>query len=82
MTWKEINQALECEFVFADFREAMLFMQDVAVVVDKMDHHPEWTNIYNKVHIRLQTHSAGKVITDKDRNLAKAIDEIFQQYTT
>ncbi len=82
MAWKEINQALVCEFVFADFREAMLFMQEVAVVINKMDHHPEWTNSYNKVHIRLQTHSAGNVITEKDRKLAKAIDEIFQQYTT
>jgi 4a-hydroxytetrahydrobiopterin dehydratase len=45
-------------------------------LIEKMDHHPEWTNIYNKVHVRLTTHDAGNTVSDKDRLLAAALDEV------
>ncbi len=79
MSWKELDNHLEREFVFGDFKAAFQFMTAVSEVINEMDHHPEWTNVYNKVHIRLQTHSAGSKVTHKDRELASAIDGLFQQ---
>lgn len=52
-------------------------MTRVALVAEKMNHHPEWTNVYNRVVIHLSTHDAGNVVTDKDRKLASAIDGIY-----
>ncbi|MGH2643440.1 MAG: 4a-hydroxytetrahydrobiopterin dehydratase [Chitinophagaceae bacterium] len=75
--WKEENNQLTRTFEFKDFREAMSFMVRVAFIADNMDHHPEWSNVYNKVNIRLCTHSAGNKITEKDRQLAKEIDSII-----
>lgn len=74
--WKEENNALRKSFVFKDFSEAFAFMTRVALLAEKHDHHPQWTNVWNKVEITLQTHSAGNVVTDKDRLLAKDIDQI------
>lgn len=76
MIWKEENNKLTRTFEFKDFKEAFAFMVQVAAIADEMDHHPEWTNVYNKVSFRLSTHDAGDVVTDKDRELAKAIDRI------
>ena len=64
-------------FRFADFSEAWGFMSRVALLADKADHHPEWTNVYNRVRIELTTHSAGSTVTDKDRDLAAAIDALL-----
>ncbi len=50
-------------------------MAKVAAIADELNHHPEWSNVYNKVMIKLSTHSAGDIVTDKDRELAKRIDE-------
>ncbi len=75
--WEEKNNCLVHEFIFKDFIEAFAFMTSVSNVVNEMDHHPEWSNIYNKVRISLSTHEAGNTITDKDRELAKKIDKIF-----
>lgn len=72
--WQEINNKLYRAFEFKDFNEAFSFMTKVASLAEKMDHHPTWTNTYNKVEIWLSTHSAGDVVTDKDRKLAKEID--------
>ena len=72
--WKEENNKLSRSFTFSDFSEAFGFMTRVAMLADKMDHHPEWSNVYNRVDIHLSTHDAGDVVTDKDRALAKAID--------
>ncbi len=72
--WKEMNNQLVCQFEFKDFPEAFAFMTRVAFLAEKHNHHPEWTNVYNKVEIRLCTHDAGNVITDKDRKLAAAIE--------
>jgi len=52
-------------------------MTRVALLAEKMDHHPYWTNVYNTVSIELSTHDAGDVVTDKDRKLAKAIDQLL-----
>jgi len=74
--WKEENNALTRTFVFADFSEAFAFMTRVALIAEKLDHHPNWTNVYNNVSIRLSTHDAGNTITEKDRRLAAAIDAL------
>lgn len=74
--WKEENDKLQRSFQFKDFSEAFAFMARVALVAEKMDHHPEWSNVYNKVEIKLSTHEAGDKVTEKDRKLAKAIDGI------
>jgi len=61
-------------FVFADFAEAFGFMSQIAIIADKMAHHPEWYNVYNRVDITLTTHDAGGV-TEKDVTLAKAMEK-------
>lgn len=76
MSWKEENNKLTRTFEFRDFKEAFAFMVQVAAIADEMDHHPEWTNIYNKVSFKLSTHDAGDTVTDKDRALAEAIDKV------
>lgn len=75
--WKEANNKLTQTFTFSDFNEAFGFMTRVALLADKMDHHPEWSNVYNTVDITLSTHDAGDIVTDKDRALAKAIDGLL-----
>ncbi|PCH91175.1 MAG: 4a-hydroxytetrahydrobiopterin dehydratase [Bacteroidetes bacterium] len=74
--WKEEDNQLKRTFEFSNFIEAFAFMSKVALLAEKMDHHPNWSNVYNKVDISLNTHSAGNMVTDKDRSLAKAIDEL------
>ena len=76
MSWKEENNALYRNFEFKDFSEAFAFMSRVALLAEKHDHHPEWSNVYNKVNIKLNTHDAGDIVTDKDRKLATAIDKL------
>lgn len=77
MSWKEENDALVREFKFNDFNEAFAFMCRVAMLAEKMDHHPEWSNVYNRVKIRLCTHELGNKVSDKDRALAKEIDKLI-----
>jgi 4a-hydroxytetrahydrobiopterin dehydratase len=74
--WKEENNKLSKSFVFKDFTEAFGFMTKVALVAEKMNHHPTWTNTWNTVHIELSTHDAGNTVTDLDRTLSKAIDKL------
>ena len=76
MSWTEVDNSLTRTIQFSDFNAAFGFMTRVALVTEQMDHHPEWTNVYNLVEIRLRTHSAGNIITQKDRDLAAAIDRI------
>ena len=76
--WKEENNSLKRNFKFEDFIEAWSFMTKVAMIAEKMNHHPEWSNVYNKVEIKLTTHDKGNTVTDKDRELAKKIDELIQ----
>jgi 4a-hydroxytetrahydrobiopterin dehydratase len=75
--WKEENNKLYKKFEFKDFSEAFAFMTRVALAAEKMDHHPLWTNVYNKVEIWLNTHDAGDIVTDKDRELSKTIDRLL-----
>jgi len=76
MTWKEENNRLKKTFTFKDFKEAFGFMAKVALVAEKMDHHPTWTNTWNTVSIELTTHDKGNVVTELDRKLAEAIDKL------
>jgi len=75
--WKEENNQLVRHFEFGDFTEAFAFMTRVAFIAEKHNHHPEWKNVYNRVEIRLSTHDAGNVVTEKDRKLANAIDKLI-----
>lgn len=75
--WEEKNNQLVRSFTFRDFSEAFAFMTRVALIAEKSNHHPNWTNTWNQVDIRLNTHDAGDIITDKDRELAKAIDALL-----
>jgi 4a-hydroxytetrahydrobiopterin dehydratase len=72
--WAEQDNKLYKAFKFKNFSEAFGFMTRVALEAEKMDHHPLWTNTYNKVEIWLSTHDAGDVVTEKDRKLAQLID--------
>jgi len=74
--WQEKNNKLYRKFQFKDFSEAFAFMTRVALAAEKMDHHPLWTNVYNSVEIWLSTHSAGDVVTTKDKQLAEKIDDL------
>lgn len=75
--WKEENNALYRNFEFNNFSEAFAFMTRVAIEAEKMNHHPRWSNVYNRVEIWLNTHDAGDVVTDKDHQLAKRIDKLI-----
>jgi len=72
--WKEENNQLTKTFVFRDFVEAFSFMTKVAIVSEKMNHHPTWTNTWNTVSFKLSTHDAGNTVTERDYKLAKTID--------
>lgn len=76
MNWKEENNTLKRTFEFKDFTQAFGFMAQVAIIAEKMGHHPNWSNVYNKVSFELTTHDAGNTITDKDRKLAAEIDKL------
>ena len=75
--WSEAKggDAIAKTFTFKDFNEAFGFMSRVALVAEKMDHHPEWFNVYKKVEVTLSTHDAGG-LTEKDVKLAEAMDKI------
>ena len=76
-TWSAHNgdrRAITRSLRFADFNAAFGFMSRVALLAEKMDHHPEWSNVYNRVEVLLTTHDAGGV-TDKDVRMARFIDE-------
>jgi 4a-hydroxytetrahydrobiopterin dehydratase len=72
----EKRDAITREFVFANFNGAFAFMTQLALAAEKADHHPEWTNVYNKVRITLTTHDAGG-LTQKDLDLARFADEAY-----
>jgi 4a-hydroxytetrahydrobiopterin dehydratase len=76
--WKKVNNSLYKKFEFSNFSEAFAFMTRVGMEAEKMDHHPLWTNIYNRVEIWLSTHSAGDIVTEKDKKLAKKIDSLIK----
>jgi 4a-hydroxytetrahydrobiopterin dehydratase len=76
--WRELDNKLVREFRFKDFQEAFTFLTRVAFLAEKSGHHPAWFNVYNYVRIELSTHEAGDVVTERDRRMAVAIDEILQ----
>ncbi|HTN36299.1 MAG TPA: 4a-hydroxytetrahydrobiopterin dehydratase [Arachidicoccus sp.] len=76
--WQEKENKLFRTFTFKNFSEAFAFMTRVALAAEKMDHHPTWTNTWNKVEIWLSTHDAGDIVTKKDHDLAKAIDGFME----
>lgn len=73
--WEEKDNKLQKDFTFKNFTEAFGFMTQVALIAEKMDHHPDWSNNWNKVSISLTTHSEGSTVTEKDKKLAELIDQ-------
>ena len=78
MAWKENNNKLIRTFEFNNFSEAFAFMTRVAMLAEIHNHHPNWSNVWNTVTIELTTHDAGNVVTEKDRELAEAIDRLTE----
>ena len=76
MEWIEENNRLKKTFVFKDFVEAFGFMSRVAIIAEKMNHHPNWNNVYHTVSFELNTHDAGDIVTEKDHALAREIDKL------
>lgn len=77
-SWKIEDHYLCKTFTFKDFESSIDFMKQASVQISILDHHPTWTNIYNKVEVKLTTHDKGNVVTEKDLQLAKVMDEIFE----
>jgi len=73
--WSVVNEKLHKEFQFDSFNQAFGFMTRAAMEIEKMNHHPEWFNVYNKITIELTTHDAGG-ITKNDVNLAKILNSL------
>ncbi len=73
--WTEEGGALRRRLTFTDFSEAFAFMTRVALLAEKMNHHPEWTNVWNRVSVTLSTHDAGG-LTERDVELARAMDAL------
>jgi 4a-hydroxytetrahydrobiopterin dehydratase len=80
MQWKEKNNHLSATFEFENFTEAFAFMTEVAFAAEKHNHHPNWSNVWNKVNIELTTHDAGNVVTEKDIKLSEDILDLYQKY--
>lgn len=76
--WKKQGAKLQRAYQFADFARAFGFMATSAILIQEMNHHPEWSNVYNRVNIELTTHDAGG-ITEKDVQLAKTLDAVAQK---
>ena len=79
MEWKETDNALVADFKFEDFVSAFGFMSAVALHAEKMNHHPEWSNVYNKVSIKLTTHDAGNTVEKKrcqECSVEKLLDDV------
>ena len=74
--WKFEDNSIKKIFILKNFRQAISFMVNVAFYCEELNHHPDWSNTYKKVEIKLSTHDAGK-LTEKDIKLAKIIDEIY-----
>lgn len=78
--WIKKDNKLRRTYQFKDFVEAFSFMTEVAFHAEKHNHHPDWSNAYNTVTIALNTHDAGRVVTDKDYALAEVIESIYEKY--
>ena len=78
--WTEKDNTLQATFEFKDFTEAFAFMTEVAFLAEKQNHHPDWSNVWNRVSFKLNTHDAGGIVTEKDQHLARAIDTVAAKY--
>ncbi|MFM7588041.1 MAG: 4a-hydroxytetrahydrobiopterin dehydratase [Bacteroidota bacterium] len=76
--WTEADNSLVKVYVFDGFMQAIAFMSSAAQLIEAMNHHPEWTNVYNRVTVRLTTHDAGHTVTDLDRQLAQVLDRHYE----
>ena len=76
--WRHEHDALERTYRFADFTAALAWMQDAGLEIERLNHHPEWTNIYDRVHVRLRTHDAGDRVTARDVDLAKSLHRLAE----
>jgi len=76
-SWVLSDNKLAKTFEFETFEEAIDFMVRASIVISELDHHPEWTNVYNRVMVSLCTHDAGNVVTQKDHDLASALDRVL-----
>ena len=77
--WIEEDNKLKRSFSFNNFIEAFAFMTKVAILAEKHNHHPWWSNAYNQVNIELCTHDTGNIVTEKDRKLATDIDNLLDE---
>jgi len=77
--FKTTKNTLSAQFRFNNFQEAFAFMTRVAFLAEKQNHHPNWSNVYNVVNIELTTHDAGNIVTEKDYELARGIENIFDK---
>ena len=75
--WEEKDDKLYKAVIFKDFQEAFSFIVKVAFLAEKNNHHPKWTNEYNKVELWLSTHDVGGIVTEKDRTMALEIDKLL-----
>jgi len=75
--WREADGCLRRDFEFSNFSEAFAFMTRVAMLAESSNHHPEWSNVYQRVSITLTTHDAGNTVTEADRRFAAAIDRFI-----
>ncbi len=78
--WIEKDNKLQRTFRFKNFVEAWAFMTEVAFHAERLGHHPNWSNVWNTVDIQLNTHDAGNIVTEKDHQLAVAIDTVFKKF--
>jgi 4a-hydroxytetrahydrobiopterin dehydratase len=78
-SWVLSDNKLTKTFEFKTFEAAIDFMVRASIVISELDHHPEWTNVYNRVMVSLCTHDAGNVVTQKDHDLATALDRVLLQ---
>ena len=78
--WEEKNNKLIRDFIFKDFTEAFSFMTEVAFHCERQNHHPDWRNVWNRVFVSLSTHDAGNTVTEKDRELASIIDQVYNRF--
>lgn len=80
MSWVISETEMRTELKFASFADAITFIHRASYIIEKLDHHPEWTNVYDRIKITLSTHSAGNKVTEKDHKLAKAIDALYEKF--
>ena len=76
--WTEKNDSLQKTYEFKDFEEAMAFMAAAARLCEELNHHPTWTNVYNRIEVILCTHDAGNKVTEKDHVLATSFDKLYE----